>query len=269
MELHRHPELLDRLAAAYALGTLRGGARRRFEALARERASIRAAALTWQERFAALTELQPMEMPSPNVWKRIENLLPQTAVAALRENPLLAQLRRRLGWWRGAAFAGAVAAAVVAVAGVNLQREMASQEGQLAQARQQGRQLAQQNTQLAAQLQSRPDIQYVAVLGDDKSSAQLLVTFDPQRNTLTLKRVGDFRESPDKSLQLWALAPGGAPQSLGVLGGDPVVRLTAAENQVKAVPALAISLEPRGGAPAGSGPTGPVLFKGALLQTPV
>ena len=24
-DLHRHPELLDRLAAAYALGTLRGG----------------------------------------------------------------------------------------------------------------------------------------------------------------------------------------------------------------------------------------------------
>ena len=30
MHLTRNPELLDRLAAAYALGTLRGGARRRF-----------------------------------------------------------------------------------------------------------------------------------------------------------------------------------------------------------------------------------------------
>ena len=38
MDIHRHPERLDHLAAAYALGTLRGGARRRFEALARERA---------------------------------------------------------------------------------------------------------------------------------------------------------------------------------------------------------------------------------------
>jgi anti-sigma-K factor RskA len=31
------------------------------------------------------------------------------------------------------------------------------------------------------------------------------------------------------------------------------------------VPALAVSLEPKGGAPAGSGPTGPVLFKGPWL----
>ena len=48
MNIHRHPELLDRLAAAWALGTLRGGARRRFEALAREQAPVRAAALLWE-----------------------------------------------------------------------------------------------------------------------------------------------------------------------------------------------------------------------------
>jgi len=52
-----------------------------------------------------------------------------------------------------------------------------------------------------------------------------------------------------------------------VLGSGGVVKLTAAQEQVREVPALAISLEPQGGAPAGSGPTGPVLFKGALLPT--
>ena len=45
MNITQHPELLDRLAASYALGTLRGGARRRFESLAREHATVRAAAL--------------------------------------------------------------------------------------------------------------------------------------------------------------------------------------------------------------------------------
>nr|MDQ6882335.1 RNA polymerase subunit sigma-70 [Pseudomonadota bacterium] len=48
---------------------------------------------------------------------------------------------------------------------------------------------------------------------------------------------------------------------------QPVIRMTAAEGEVKEMPALAISLEPKGGVPAGSGPTGPVLFKGPLLQT--
>jgi hypothetical protein len=41
MNILQNPELVDRLAAAYALGTLRGGARRRFEALARQSPSLR------------------------------------------------------------------------------------------------------------------------------------------------------------------------------------------------------------------------------------
>ena len=51
MNITQHPDLLDRLAASYALGTLRGGARRRFETLAREHATVRAAALVWQTRW--------------------------------------------------------------------------------------------------------------------------------------------------------------------------------------------------------------------------
>ena len=54
---------LELLAASYALGTLRGGARRRFEAIAREQATVRAAALVWQGRLASLTELEPGTKP--------------------------------------------------------------------------------------------------------------------------------------------------------------------------------------------------------------
>ena len=63
------------------------------------------------------------------------------------------------------------------------------------------------------------------------------------------------------------MPPGAPPRALGVLGDEQVLRLNLTEQQVREVPALAISLEPRGGAPAGSGPTGPVVSKGALLQT--
>jgi len=107
----------------------------------------------------------------------------------------------------------------------------------------------------------------VAVLSNDASSSSMLVTFYPKHNTLTLKRVGEFQEGPDKSLQLWALQASGAPRSLGVLSGAAVVKLTAAEPQVGAAPALAISLEPKGGVPSEGGPTGPVLFKGPVLPT--
>jgi len=277
MNLINNPSLLDQLAASHALGTLRGGARRRFEALARESATVRAAALIWQERMASMTELQPGEVPSPNVWKRIENLLAAQRQAAqagavqasvsVEESPLFRQLRRALGLWRGAALAGGMATLAAVVVGVNLNREVESQGGQLAAASRQGAELAQQKAQLEAQLRAAPVIEYVAVLADDKSAPSVLVTFDPKNQRLVLKRVGGYQEAEDKSLQLWALPPSGGPKSLGVLGTEPVIRLTAAEGEVREVPALAISLEPKGGAPTGSGPTGPVLFKGALLQT--
>ena len=94
----------------------------------------------------------------------------------------------------------------------------------------------------------------------------MLVTFDPKSKKLTLKRVGGFQEASDKSLQLWALPQTGGPKSLGVLGTDAVVKLTAASNEVN-VPTLAITLEEKGGVSANSGPKGPLLFKGALIQT--
>jgi anti-sigma-K factor RskA len=265
MNLLDHPELADRLAAAYGLGTLRGAARRRFEAQARKSPALRAAALAWQERFAGITELQPGETPSPNVWKRIENsIAAERATAKALAGPWWEAVRL----WRIAALATGLALVAAMGVSVYLTGQLNMREAQLAQVDRARNTLAQQNVQLAAQLQAQPQIQYVAVLTDDKSSASMLVTFDPRQNTLTLKRLGAFQEGPDKSLQLWALPPGGGPQSLGVLGADPVVKLTAAENQVRAVPALAVSLEPKGGVPSERGPTGPVLFKGPLLQTP-
>jgi anti-sigma-K factor RskA len=75
MNLIQNPQLLDQLAAAHALGTLRGGARRRFEAMAREQAPVRAAALVWQSRVSSMNELQAPSEPAPAVWTRIENLV--------------------------------------------------------------------------------------------------------------------------------------------------------------------------------------------------
>ena len=255
MDIHRHPDLLDRLAAAYALGTLRGGARRRFETLARERAPVRAAALVWQSRVASMTELEHAVTPSPVVWTRIHNLIEaerqQAAMAAARAEPPPAAggWWRSLALWRGAAGAGALATVLAVVTTVGLRDRLGAQIDEL-----------------QARLSSQPQIEYVAVLNDEQASASMLVTFDPKNRKLTLQRVGGYQEAADKSLQLWALPPGGKPRSLGVLTREKLLQLAAGESDVREVPALAISLEPKGGVPSETGPTGPVLFKGALIQ---
>lgn len=250
MNLIAHPELLELLAASHALGTLRGGARRRFEALAREQAPVRAAALVWQGRLAGMTELQTSVAPNPAVWTRIRNMIDaeQSALAIERQrdaaNAKADSEPRQGGWlrslalWRGATAAGALATVLAVAVGLNLRD----------------------------QLHNAPAVQYVAVLSNDKDAASMLVTFDPKKKQLVLQRVGGFDEGNDKSLQLWALPPGGAPRSLGVLDNAPGLRLAASESDVHAVPALAITLEAKGGVPPGSGPKGPVLFKGALIE---
>jgi anti-sigma-K factor RskA len=270
MELSNHPELVDRLAAAYALGTLRGRARRRFEAHARRSPTIRAAILLWQERLSGLTELQAEATPGPQVWTRIENLLAaQPRPAAPAPGPVAQGLERALRWWRGAAWAGALATLAAVGIGLKAMNDADADRAVLAQERQLGLQMARRNAELMAQLQAQPDIRYVSVLHDNQATPTLLAMYDPKHNTLTLKRVGSFQEGPDKSLQLWALPGAGAPQSLGVLGEGAVMRLPAAEPHLRQSPALAVSLEPKGGVPGEGGPTGPVIFKGAVLQTPL
>jgi anti-sigma-K factor RskA len=259
MNLIKNTDLLNHLASNYALGTLRGGARRRFETLAREQAPVRAAALIWQTRLASMNELQPQSAPDAAVWTRIDNLVQgeqqAKSMQATRESarpedpPGLNGWIRSLLLWRGAAAAGALATAFVVVTGLNLREQMG---GEI--------------QQLQAKLLATPQIDYVAVLADDKSAASMLVTFDPKNNKLTLQRVGGYQEASDRSLQLWALPPSGGPKSLGVLGRDKLLRLTAGESDVREIPTLAISLEPKGGVPSAGGPTGPVLFSGALIQ---
>ena len=260
MNLNNNPSLMEQLAASYALGTLRGRARRRFETLARDNAALRAAALIWQSRLASVAELQPEVAPSAAVWKRIENLVNAEKQAQLmrvaRSEPVapvpVSSWWASLGLWRGATAAGAFAAVIAVVTGVNLNTQLSGQV-----------------QELSAKLLSTPAIEYVAVLADDKASASVLVTFDPNTKKLMLKRVGDFREQPDKSLELWALPSGAPAKSLGVLTDDAVVQLTAAGTDIQQLPVLAITLEPKGGVPPGTAATGPILFKGALIKTPM
>lgn len=66
------PERLDCLAREYAVGTLAGPARRRFERLLAQSGTARLAVGAWQERLAPLAaEVKPLR-PRPDVWRAVE-----------------------------------------------------------------------------------------------------------------------------------------------------------------------------------------------------
>ena len=62
----------QQLAAAYALGTLRGPARRRFERMAREDETLRKLVDRWQVELATLADNVPAVDPPARVWREIE-----------------------------------------------------------------------------------------------------------------------------------------------------------------------------------------------------
>jgi len=237
MDPRRHPDLVDKLAAEYAVGTLRAGARRRFEQWIRHHDDIRATVERWQRYLADLPALQPATAPLPEILCRVEVQLGWREPAPPRKT-LWQKRWLGIGFWRGAT----AVAAVVALAAIGL------------------------NFRLTQQLREAPIANAVAVLQDAQAQAAVLVTWDARTGTLSIKRLDATPLTPEQALQLWALPPGGHPKSLGVIGHQRVLRLTVAQ-PLGQVPALAISVEPRGGSPNPDGPTGPVVFKGALIDS--
>jgi anti-sigma-K factor RskA len=114
-----------------------------------------------------------------------------------------------------------------------------------------------------------PPSRLVAVLQQDPTTPAFLVSIDPASRMLTVRRVSAEPE-PGRSYELWLISnkyP--APRSLGLVG--------ASEFTARALPSgfdaetiktasYAISLEPAGGSPTGA-PTGPVLFKGQIVES--
>jgi anti-sigma-K factor RskA len=112
---YAHPELRDRLAAEYALGTLRGRARRRFERLLSGDAGLRDLVQGWEMRVNLLAESSPAVPPPPRVWDNIAQRIAAAPAAAPARPGLIERLWESLGFWRGAGLLAAGAAAALAV----------------------------------------------------------------------------------------------------------------------------------------------------------
>ena len=233
MNIERNEDLLDRLAAEYVLGTLRNGARRRFESLLARHALMRRAVEQWRERLCPLAEFAPAQTPPPRVW---ENIARQTGIAPERKG-WMARLGASLGFWRGLSLASTAMAAVMVA--VLLTRQFG--------------------------VEAPPT--FVAMLADDRSQPVAVVTGNAGRHTLTVRLVAPQAVAADRSLELWAVPKEGNPRSLGLLAADGSITLPLPANATPdTVPLLAVTLEPKGGSPKADGPTGPIVFKGAWVR---
>jgi anti-sigma-K factor RskA len=220
-------DLADALAAEYVIGTLRGGARRRFEALLPAHSELRQATLAWHERLMPLTAVIPPVQPSSEVWRRISDRLERRQGAGSR-SPW-----QRLAFWRGlAAFASVAAVSLAILLG---------------------------NPRALA-----PPIVVVLAATDAAASgaatAPIVASISGDGATLVTKPIVPVAVRADRSLELWAVPTQGAPRSLGVLPANGGV--VALRGRVLAgADTLAVTVEPRGGSPTGA-PTGPIVYAG-------
>jgi anti-sigma-K factor RskA len=221
---YEQAELLDRLAAEYTLGTLRGRARRRFERLCVDSAAARRAVYRWEDHWTALSRRLPPVDPSPQVWPAVSRRLFGDHSAA---GPAPRLWRRH---WRLAAAASLVAVALI--------------------------------VGLIVRQPAPPPLQTLAVLGTDTAHPVWRLERRLPLTALTIEVVGTVPQAAGKSYELWALPRGGTPVSLGLLPTGGRAERTLSEPQRLALTAadkVAVSVEPAGGSPTGS-PTGPIVI---------
>lgn len=245
--LPANDKLRDALAAEYVLGTLRASARQRFKRYLRDDAELRLRVIAWEERLTPLVSALPERRPPERVWHNIA-----TRLNFGRARTDKAGFWNSLAFWRGLGLAASGFA--VALLAVVITRPLVPEP----------------TAPVARAPVGEAVPAYVAVLNDAKTQQPvLLVSAGRDSNELVVRMIVDQTLAENQALELWALPPQGNPRSLGLVNaaGRTSIGLAASTGEaLGAVPALAVSLEPRGGSPTGL-PTGPVLYSGPFVRT--
>jgi len=222
------PQLLSELAAHYALGTMRGAARRRLERWRALSPELDAQCWYWEERLMPLLQgLKPLEPPS-RVWQGIRQRLHLAQSAPARTR------------WRVAAWAAALFLAVGLGAVLYWNRVTPEKPVEAA---------------LIVDPSGEP-VWQVEVYGHA----------DAERH-LSVRTTARAKPPAGRTYELWALPKNGNPVSLGLLpqeeGAMQRVLTQPQREALSRSEKIAVSVEPAGGSPTGQ-PTGPVVFVAPL-----
>ncbi|MBX3626693.1 MAG: anti-sigma factor [Rhizobacter sp.] len=227
------PERLDKLAREYALGTLSGGARRRFEQVLRQSPQAERAVAGWQERYAVLAEGLPPMTPRPDVWQGLQQRLFPSPV------------KRKPGWWPllGGVLAGVMLCTVV----LRLEPGLVG---------------------LEPRAETLP-ASYVGLLTDAAGAPTLLASSRRHGRQLTVKLLKPLAVPSGRVAQLWAYPQdGSAAFPVGVLPASGTATVALADTSEKLffkVSRLAVSYESTP-AIAGQAPTEPLVLSGHCVK---
>ena len=218
------PAARNALAAEYALGTLRGRARSRFEALMAGDRELRETVDRWNAAFMPLTERVAPQKPPARVWHTIEARLAPRASAAS-------------GWWRPFALvAGGVASVLLAFFIWTGGTVAPGSEPKFVAVL-----MAPDSAPRMVVSMHEPDMVKVRMVKPWKN---------PQGMGLELWALA--KDGKPRSL-------GMVKNEMG----ETMIHVAANDPRMRDVVALAVSMEPMTGSPTGA-PTGPVLCSGAI-----
>ncbi len=224
-------DLANRLAADYALGTMRGGARRRMEALLPAHPQLRRAVIEWEEQLVKLRSPQDQLTPSPHVWQAIEKRLFNAPAATAP----------RAAWWRSLPLWQTWSAlSTVGALALLLTVGRPNPSG----------------APIVVVLKSQGQ-------GASAINASFVASVSSDGGSIVLKPINPLTAlAPGRALELWAVPAQGAPRSLGLLRADGQTTIMRA-HLLKNTDAFAVSVEPEGGSATGA-PSGPIISVGPL-----
>ena len=238
------PERLDRLAREYALGTLAGPARRRFERVLRASPAASTAVDIWRQRLSVLDlAVVPMQPPE-STWRGIERRLFAPPARAAPAGGAWQTLR---GLFSGRSLGGALAGAVLCALLLRMQPGIID---------------------LEPRLDALPQ-SYVGLLLDKTGKPTLVASSRRQGRQITVKLLQPLDIPAGKVAELWALPKdGAAPFPVGVIpakGSAQVALPDTSEKLFFSVSQLAVSFE-TAPAKAGDAPSGAFVLIGHCVK---
>lgn len=233
---YQNPELFEQLAIEYAVGSMQGRAKKRFEALMETHFYLRAVVDAYENKFASLVELLPDAQPSNQVWKNIDAHI-QTSTATTTQE-------EKAPWWKTAFFKQGFGMATMAVivSAVLLLNPMTITPKATATA-------------------------YSAVLESNSHDAMAVTKIQKSDMTLSVDMMKKVNVPDNMELTLWCHPKnGGMPMKMGTVSksGKTNIKISKKEwQEIKNAGSLAIRIEYKGENKAKK-PTGIILLQGQL-----